>query len=593
MAQKSITIKIGADTKEFLEGLKTIDREIRSTQKTAGDLAKSLEFDFDEQRAEQAIGQFQRSIELCEQKAEALRAKLKEMEDAGRINTEDYARLQLELAKVTARGAQAKKSIEDINDAKLDKVKKSAENLKDELEQTGEKSSEIEKVKDKTEELGDSFEKAGKKLSAFSAAAAAIIAGAAAIGKSAAETGAEIDDLTQQFDISAETIQRWNYLALQAGVDSDYFTKALVKARAAMADLATGTSNAATQALDALGISARQFGSDEEMFDGIIKALSEVEDSTLQTAYANEIFGDRIATQLLPYINAGAEEIAKWNSEFDAMPSLTGDEVAALAELDDTFNRLKTTMQYATAQLGEALAPLMERVVEFIEETVVPAIEGLANWFESLSPGMQDTILAFLGIIAVAAPLLILVGKLAPGLKVLTSIFSKLNSTIGSGMIVAAAFAAVIGTVFSIITNWNNMNGIQKIIAVIGVLTAALLGAAIAAGAFHSAWSLGLAVAGIVAGITAAVAAVNAAKDEIEVPDNLPDYNADEISNGIMSGNYSLPDYTSSGGGSTYTDNTYADQYNVTVNVTSPGATAEEIAAAVGREIATLAQSRR
>ena len=360
-----------------------------------------------------------------------------------------------------------------------------------------------------------------------------------------------------------------------------------------MADLATGTSNAATQALDALGISARQFGSDEEMFDGIIKALSEVEDSTLQTAYANEIFGDRIATQLLPYINAGAEEIAKWNSEFDAMPSLTGDEVAALAELDDTFNRLKTTMQYATAQLGEALAPLMERVVEFIEETVVPAIEGLANWFESLSPGMQDTILAFLGIIAVAAPLLILVGKLAPGLKVLTSIFSKLNSTIGSGMIVAAAFAAVIGTVFSIITNWNNMNGIQKIIAVIGVLTAALLGAAIAAGAFHSAWSLGLAVAGIVAGITAAVVAVNAAKDEIEVPDNLPDYNADEISNGIMSGNYSLPDYTSSGGGSTYTDNTYADQYNVTVNVTSPGATAEEIAAAVGREIATLAQSRR
>lgn len=592
MAQKSITIKIGADTKEFLEGLKTIDREIRSTQKTAGDLAKSLEFDFDEQRAEQAIGQFQRSIELCEQKAEALRAKLKEMEDAGRIDTEDYARLQLELAKVTARGAQAKKSIEDINDAKLDKVKKSAENLKDELEQTGEKSSEIEKVKDKTEELGDSFEKAGKKLSAFSAAAAAIIAGAAAIGKSAAETGAEIDDLTQQFDVSAETIQRWNYLALQAGVDSTAFTKALIRARAAMADLATGTSNAATQALDALGISARQFGSDEEMFDGIIKALSEVKDSTLQTAYANEIFGDRIATQLLPYINAGAEEIAKWNSEFDAMPSLTGDEAAALAELDDTFNRLKTTMQYATAQLGESLAPLMERVVEFIEETVVPAIEGLANWFESLSPGMQDTILAFLGIIAVAAPLLILIGKLAPGLKVLTSIFSKLNSTIGSGMIVAAAFAAVIGTVFSIITNWNNMNGIQKIIAVIGVLTAALLGAAIAAGAFHSAWSMGLAVAGIVAGITAAVSAVNAAKDEIEVPNNLPDYNADEISNGIMSGNYSLPEYTS-GGGSIYTDNTYADQYNVTVNVTSPGATAEEIAAAVGREIATLAQARR
>ena len=353
-----------------------------------------------------------------------------------------------------------------------------------------------------------------------------------------------------------------------------------------MADLSTGTANAATETLTALGISARQFGSDEEMFDGIVKALSKVEDSALQTAYANELFGDKIATQLLPYINAGAADLAKWNAEFDAMPSLTGEEAAALAELDDTFNRLSVTMQYATAQLGEAFAPVIERVVAFIEESVVPALEELAAWFESLSPGMQDTILAMLGIVAVAGPLLILIGKMVPGLKAVIPLFSKLNSTIGRGMIVAATFAAV--------TNWNNMNGIQRTIAVIGVLTAALLGAAIAFGAFHSAWSMGLAMAGIVAGITAAVAAVNAAKDEIDVPDDLPDYDGAEVANGVMNGDYELPEYTSSGGGgSSYTDNTYADQYNVTVNVTSPGATAEEIAAAVGREIATLAQSRR
>ena len=399
--------------------------------------------------------------------------------------------------------------------------------------------------------------------------------------------------MTQQFDVSAETIQRWNYLALQAGVDSTAFTRALIRARAAMADLSTGTSNAATQALDALGISARQFGSDEEMFDGILKALSEVEDSTLQTAYANEIFGDRIATQLLPYINAGADDLAKWNEEFEAMPSLTGDEASALAELDDTFNRLNTTMQYATAQLGEALAPIIERVVVFIEESLVPAIEGLANWFENLSPGMQDTILAILGIIAVAGPLLILIGKIVPGIKVLISLIQKLNSVAGRATVGISTLGAVIGLTFGLIANWEKMGTLEHVIAIIGILTAAVLGAAVAFGAFHSAWSLGLAVTGIVAGITAAVAAINSVKDEIDVPDNLPDYDADEVANGVMNGDYSLPEYTSSGGGSSYTDNTYADQYNVTVNVTSPAATAEEIVAAVGREIATLAQSRR
>ncbi len=565
----SFTIKIGVDTRTFMESMKGMNREINQTQKSANDLEKSLDFKYDETRAVQAMGQFQRAIELCDEKAEALRAQLKHMDESGKFDKSDYAKLQLELARVETQGAKAAEGLERIKNIK------------------------IEQLNAKFEKLGDSIEKAGQKVSVFSAAAAAAIAGAAAIGKSAAATGAEIDDMTQRFDVSAETVQRWNYLALQSGVDATAFSRALIRARAAMADLSTVTANAATETLTALGISARQFGSDEEMFDGIVKALSEVEDGSLQTAYANELFGDKIATQLLPYINAGAADLAKWNAEFEAMPSLTGEEAAELAELDDTFNRLSVTMQYATAQLGEAFAPIIERVVAFIEESVVPALEELAAWFENLSPGMQDTILALLGIVAVAGPLLILIGKMVPGLKAVIPLFSKLNSTIGRGMIVAATFAAVIGTVFSIITNWNNMNGIQRTIAVIGVLTAALLGAAIAFGAFHSAWSLGIAVAGIMVGITAAVAAVNAAKDEIDVPDNLPDYDGAGVANGVMNGDYELPKYTSSGGGASYTDNTYADQYNVTVNVTSPGATAEEIAAAVGREIATLAQSRR
>lgn len=566
---KSVTIKIGADTKTFMDSMRGLDREIRQTQKSATDLEKSLDFKYDENRAVQAMGQFQKAIELCEQKAQALRAQLKHMEESGKFDPADYAKLQLELAKVETQSVKAAEGIERIKNIK------------------------IEQLNEKFDKLGDSIEKAGQKVSVFSAAAAGLIAGAAAIGKSAAATGAEIDDMTQQFDVSAETIQRWNYLALQAGVDSTAFTRALIRARAAMADLSTGTSNAATQALDALGISARQFGSDEEMFDGILKALSEVEDSTLQTAYANEIFGDRIATQLLPYINAGADDLAKWNEEFEAMPSLTGDEASALAELDDTFNRLNTTMQYATAQLGEALAPIIERVVEFIEESVVPAIEELANWFENLSPGMQDTILAILGIIAVAGPLLILIGKLIPGLKALATMGKLLDRTWTRATVGIAAAGAALALIFGIIQNWEKMGTGAKVIAIIGTLTAAALGAAVALGAFHSAWSLGLAVTGIVAGIAMAVAAINSVKDEIEVPDNLPDYDADEVANGVMNGDYSLPEYTSSGGGSSYTDNTYADQYNVTVNVTSPAATAEEIAAAVGREIATLAQSRR
>ena len=80
------------------------------------------------------------------------------------------------------------------------------------------------------------------------------------------------------------------------------------------------------------------------------------------------------------------------------------------------------------------------------------------------------------------------------------------------------------------------------------------------------------------------------------MPEENINFTADNIesyANGALNASDEMPDYSYSGGGASYSDTTYSDQYNVTVNVTNPGASAEEIAAAVGREIATLAQSRR
>ena len=568
MAEKSITIKINADTKNFLNELKKAEKQINATQKTADNLAKSLEFDYDDRRAVQAQKQFQKALQQTEESAQKVRDRLKEMQAAGNTDSVDYSRLELELAKTEAKAVDLKRRLEEVKNVQIERLTK------------------------KFQDVGDKITNAGKKLSGLSLAAAGAIAGAAALGKQAAATGAEIDDMTQQFDISAETIQRWNYLSLQAGVDSTAFTRALIKARAAMADLSAGTSNAASQTLEKLGLAENQFGSDEEMFDGIIAALAKVEDSALQTAYANEIFGDRIATQLLPYINAGAEDLAKWNAEFDAMPSLTGEEAAALALLDDTFNRLITTMQYASAQLGLALAPLIERVVEWIENALVPAIEDLGAWFEKLSPGMQDAILALTAITAVAAPLLIVIGKVANGIGVLLPLLKRLGQMSASSAIGFGALFTAVSLVFGMIANWENMNALQKVIAIIGTLTAVVLGAAVAFGVFHSAWSLGLAVAGIVAGISAAVAAINSAKDSIEIPE-IDDFSADEYSEKVTSGaaeSSNIPTY--SGGGDSYTETNSNDRYNVTININCDGMSAEEIAEAVSKKIATLAQSR-
>ncbi len=620
---KSVTVKIGSDTSDFLKEMKKAEREIDKTQKTANNLAKSLEFEFDGQRAAQAQKQFQAALEQTETKAQQLRDKLKELETQGKVDTLDYSTLELELAKTEAKAADLKKRLEEI------------------------KNIDITRLADGFKNAGDKITAAGQKLTAFSAAAAGAIAGAAAIGKKAAETGAEIDDMTQQFDISAETIQRWSYLALQAGVDSTAFTRALIRARAAMADLATGTSNTATQALTELGIAADQFGSDEEMFDGIVEALSKVEDSALQTAYANEIFGDRIATQLLPYINAGAEDLAKWNAEFDAMPSLTSEEAAALALLDDTFNRLNTTMQYATAQLGLAFAPVIERVVEWIEASLVPALERLAGWFEELSPGMQNAVLGMLGIVAVAAPLLMLIGRISSGIGALIGILGQLSSAAASSFgiigiiigVLAAAYMAneefresinnLAGTLLEALTPilkliGNILSGtIAPVLELIGNIVAVVLLPALKmtepilraiADVLNIIYEI---IGPIIEGISYIIDFVSNSiigkaiegignffgfsrgegkqKETPKIDSDRNQYNFDRLSSDIMSGNYESTALQPNSGtaGDYYSDNSYSSSDTINITVNGPNLSAEEIARAVSKEIATLKQARR
>lgn len=565
---KSVTIKIGADTKDFIDGLKKADKQINTTKRTADSLAKSLQVEYSDAKFSQAQKKYQSALQKTEEQAEAVRAKMKELEEAGRVNTADYEKLEENLARIEAKATDTRVAIDKINQVKLDQAKKEAE------------------------EVANKYEKTANKLKGVSVAAAGIIAGMVAVSKKSAALGAEIDDLSQRFGVSAETIQEWQYVAVKCGVDSEVFTKALVKMRSAMTDLSTGTVNNASKALQELGISPDQYRTQEEMFDGIVAALSRVQDKTLQTAYANEIFGDKIATEMLPYINTGAADIKKFKDEFAAMPSLSEEQVTALATLDDTYYRLSETMKYATAQLGEALAPLMERVVVFIEDTVVPAIQKLADWFGNLDPFIQDLILGGLGILALAAPTLLFLAKVAPLVSKLTK---KLGDLTAAQKKTAAGFAAMGAAAalgMDIFKNWNKMSTVEKILK---SLALAALVAAAAVTVFHASWSLGIAIGAIAAGVVAGLAAINAAQSEI-MPEE-EDFSADNISSRAGSKNYNPDDYDYSdfqSGRDGYTDYSQSNsQINVTVNVTEPNATAEEIAEAVSKEIATMAQSRR
>lgn len=107
--------------------------------------------------------------------------------------------------------------------------------------------------------------------------------------------------------------------------------------------------------------------------------------------------------------------------------------------------------------------------------------------------------------------------------SVITSIAGAIKifmATVGgispTAFLAAVALAAITVAIIDLAHNWDKMNGVQKVVAVLGALVAAAFAAALAVGALQSSWSMGMAVAAIVAGILAMTLAINSAKSQAQ-----------------------------------------------------------------------------
>lgn len=562
-------------------GYQKVQLELAKTETTALKLKQQLE----------AINQT--GLKNTQQDTEKLAERLEKGAGYVKNMTSDFSDLSKKLKDSSTYGkefsdtqAQAKQKLEDVNGEiyamriELEKAKSAglpdeeyqklaneineAEKQAKELEQTIENTSklDIDRLSQQFTNIGNKIEGVGRSLTGISTAAGAAAVGILAAGKSAAASGAEIDDLAQRSQISAEKIQELSYIAMQTGVEQNQLQKAIIKTRAVFADFATGTENTATKALERLNIDISKFENSEDAFDGIISALSQMDDLTEQAAIANEIFGDRLANNLIPYINAGDEAIAQFKEEFAAIPSLTNEQIAALAGLDDQFNRLTTTLEYQKMELGVALIPVWESLIEILDEKIIPAVEKAISWFEGLSTGQKQAMLAALALVAALAPTLIMIGKVSQGVGTLIKLFGSMTKATAATTFGIAALGGALALGLDLIVDWQNMSTVEKILKTLAV---AALTAAAAVAVFHASWSMGIAVGAIAAGIVAAVAAINAAKKEL-LPEE-DDIDVDNISGNFSDSGYNFSSSGTSGVSKEYYDNS-STQINITMNAT-------------------------
>lgn len=391
---KGLTITVGADTKQFNKEMKKVDGSIRGTNRQVSELQKGLELNFDAGRFAEAQKLAQKAIQETEMKAQALRGQLKHLEDTGAdTQSAQYKKLQTELIKTE-------------NQAVL---------LKDKLEQI--KNMKIEALAKQFEKVGAGFTKAGQALAPFSAAAAGTLVGLGAIGKSTIKTADDLKTFADRVNLSAEELQKWQYIAMQTDVSNDELQMGLTKAQGAFASLAKGDVDVVSKALMELGFSAEEASKGMGAnFDELVNNLSSIEDPLIQAAYANEIFGERMGSKLIPMLKAGGDGLAQLAQEFESFGTLTNEQIESLADFDNIMNDISYSFKTIKDQVGAALLPVMQSLADFLNSRVIPAVRSLADWFNNLTIGQKNALLGTLAFVAALAPALIIIGKLTTGI---------------------------------------------------------------------------------------------------------------------------------------------------------------------------------
>lgn len=447
---KGLTVKIGADTSDFIKELKKVDKEINQTQKTANELQKGLELKFNAQNFTVAQRKLQQALSETEEKAKAIRQQLKYLEDTGAVDTEGYEKLQTALAQAETQALKLNEQLKQLNNIKLDQISNSVK------------------------KVSDGLNSAAKATAAFSAAAAGIVAGMAKLATNAVKTGDEIQTLADKYNLSAEAIQKWNYIALQTDVSADYLYKAMTKVRDAIGTGMAGEANNATKAIESLGLSMEEVGTGEQGFYNIINALSSVKDATMQAYYANEIFGERLATELIPMLNKGEGALDSLANEFQQIGYLTNEQIRTLSDYDNKLNDIKTRWDNLKTEVGLSMLDMLDRLLVIFEERIIPAVEKVKNWFDKLSSSEKDLIVKTLLFVAALSPALAIMAKvlgivpaLINGLKGISSILSVLS---------AHPVIAIIGAVAALLTvlYTKNENFRKSVNNLVGTLSKSL-----------------------------------------------------------------------------------------------------------------------
>ena len=431
---------------EFSGNTTKLDKALRDIKNSTKDIDKELK------NVDRALKFNPTSVELWRQKQDLLRQKIKETEN----NLKELKNMQ---AQMDAKGVDKNSEEYRRLSREIVETESKLKHFNAEYKKIGQVN--LRAASEQFKKIGTNLESAGRAMTGLSTAAAAVVASIGAITVKSASWADDMNTMSKVYSISTKELQKYSAAAELVDVDVETIAKSHQKLTKQMSSASGGTGKSA-EAFKKLGVNITNadgsLRDSDTVWQETIAALGKMENETERDAAAMQLMG-KSASELNPLIEDGgetyknfAETLDKYGLEFIDQETLN-----QANEFKDSIDSIKSIGLIAFQQLGTQmaayLAPAMEKVVDLVGR--------IANWISQLSPRTQTIIASIAGVLAVAAPLLIAIGKMSMGIGAIIKLIAVIGPAIGGIVAALGPVILIIGAVVAagvlLYKNWDTI----------------------------------------------------------------------------------------------------------------------------------------
>lgn len=436
---KGITISFEGDTSKLDKSLRDIQKNAKAIDKELRLVDKALKFNptsVELWRQKQQL--LTQKIDETRQRLDLLRQKQAQMDASGvDKNSQEYRQLQREI-------------IVTENQVK---------NFETQLKKIGQVN--LRAASEQFKVMGDKLTAAGHAMREVSMAGAAVVATLGTMAYKAGNAADDLNTMSRIYSISTRDLQKYKLAAEQVDVPLETIAKSHVRLEKQMLSAKKGTGTAA-DAFKALGVEVTNADGSLKEGDAVwqetIAALGKMENETERDAYAMQLMG-KSAAELNPLIEDGGETYQRMAELFEKYNLELVDQATLdrANEFNDRLDDMRSMGSLAFSMLGAKLAdyllPAMEKAVDIVGRFV--------GWLATLDPAVLAVVGAIGGVLAVIAPLLLILGKISFAISSIMGLMSTFGVTLGmlAGPvgIVIAVIAALIAIGVLLYKNWDTI----------------------------------------------------------------------------------------------------------------------------------------